>query len=98
MMTRCELDRRGSRDAPRSPSILIWPTKGFSTMPPNLSLNADVPHAGFAPAAGRRLACFVRRQPRPSAGIAKRSRSLAALNACCRSTMARRPLVDEMTQ
>jgi hypothetical protein len=30
---------------------------------PNLSLNTDAPHAGAAPAAaGRRLACFVRRQ------------------------------------
>ena len=33
-------------------------------VPPNPSLNADVPHAWAAPdAAGRRLACFVRRLP-----------------------------------
>jgi hypothetical protein len=31
---------------------------------PNLSLNADVPHAGFARAAGRPLACFVGRHER----------------------------------
>jgi len=54
-------------------------------MAPNPSLNADVPRAGFGRAAGRRLACIVRRHGSASAQVAvSKCRSLGRCMASCR--------------